>query len=139
MSDTGHDDSEPTTDTDTATDTTDDTDCSRCDDDMVPVPEGPFWRGCDPSRFDACDPATLPYHEVWLDAFEIDRFEVTQGQYLRCYEAGVCPENTVVSPDHHLFTCRPTDSEPLRLPAVCVSWDGALNRNALIADQCVPV
>ena len=56
---------------------------------MVYVPAGAFWMGSDES-----DPhATAdekPLHQVTLDAFWIDRTEVTNGQYRRCVDDGAC-------------------------------------------------
>ena len=36
------------------------------------------------------DPSTSPEHEVYLDAFWIDKYEVTNLQYAACVESGVC-------------------------------------------------
>jgi serine/threonine protein kinase/formylglycine-generating enzyme required for sulfatase activity len=55
---------------------------------LVYVAEGPFWMGAtedDPGGDDA-----RPQHEVYLDAFWIDRTEVTNAQYGRCVSAGAC-------------------------------------------------
>jgi serine/threonine-protein kinase len=52
---------------------------------MVYVPAGKFWmgsvRGEDSER---------PQHEVYLDAFWIDRTEVSNSQYKRCVDNGKC-------------------------------------------------
>ncbi len=61
----------------------------------VEVPAGSFWMGCnncagsavnDPS----CGSNEHPYHEVYLDAYQIDRTEVTAAQYLACKSSGGC-------------------------------------------------
>jgi formylglycine-generating enzyme required for sulfatase activity len=52
---------------------------------MVYVPEGKFTMGSE-SVF----PDERPVHAVYLDGFWIDRTEVTNAQYRRCVEAGVC-------------------------------------------------
>lgn len=44
---------------------------------MVSVPAGNFWMG----KNQALDPADGPVHEVYVDAFWIDRFETTAGQF----------------------------------------------------------
>ena len=64
---------------------------------LVYVPEGDFLMGSDeirtplngeqsPSYYD-----NHPQHSVFLDAFWIDKFEVTNGQYGMCVSAGNCP------------------------------------------------
>ncbi len=58
-------------------------------DDMVLVPEGSFWMGCHP-KDDACENDEHPYHEVSLDAYYIDRTEVTPAQYRHCVRRGGC-------------------------------------------------
>ena len=47
-------------------------------DDMVLIPEGEFKMGGD---FELDEPSERPAHTVFLDAFYIDRFEVTQRQF----------------------------------------------------------
>ena len=50
---------------------------------MVPVPGGAFLMGSDPKVDRAAGPQELPQRPVSLDAFEIDRYEVTNVHYLR--------------------------------------------------------
>lgn len=58
-------------------------------DDMVLVPAGPFLAGCDPAQ--GCDPKHGgPLRTEVLEAFEIDRTEVTLGAYRMCWSAGPC-------------------------------------------------
>jgi formylglycine-generating enzyme len=49
---------------------------------MVPIPEGNFWMGCDPNHNGgySCYSETLPLHQVYLDAYSIDKYEVTNDQ-----------------------------------------------------------
>ena len=56
---------------------------------MVYVPAGKFWMGSDDSDPDA-EANEKPQHEVYLDAFWIDRTEVTNGQYQLCVADGAC-------------------------------------------------
>ncbi len=52
---------------------------------MVLVPAGEFVMGSDSNQ-----EAAKPAHTVYLDSFYIDQFEVTNGDYQACAEAGVC-------------------------------------------------
>lgn len=65
---------------------------------MVEVPAGPFFMGCDRNN-----PAEGPCSEAWspnyldepvrvvqLDAFKIDKYEVTNREYRACVQAGAC-------------------------------------------------
>lgn len=65
---------------------------SRPLDDVVQVPAGEFVAGCnrDHRRFRSCDLDDRPMGRAVVAAFEIDRLEVTIGEYMRCYSAGPC-------------------------------------------------
>jgi formylglycine-generating enzyme required for sulfatase activity len=52
---------------------------------MVYVPEGEFIMGSDDGYDDE-----MPVHQVFLDAFWIDRTEVTNAMYAKCVQAGSC-------------------------------------------------
>lgn len=67
--------------------------CSGCGDEcgsMVVVPAGSFKQGCSETLEYYCQKAAGPYHYVALNAFEIDKFEVTVGMYKKCVDAGIC-------------------------------------------------
>ena len=90
-------------------------------DGMVQVPAGPFCMGCDPATDASCISDELPAHEVFVSAFEIDRLEVTQGQWQDCIDAGACPV-----PDDTLTCVNKWD--PVMLtdhPVVCVDFDAS--------------
>ncbi|MCX5866749.1 MAG: SUMF1/EgtB/PvdO family nonheme iron enzyme [Proteobacteria bacterium] len=80
---------------------------------LILIPAGEFMMGCkgagfnqnrnnqqqdrrdnlDPGYADRqCQEDENPYHRVWLDAYYIDKFEVTLDHYARCARAGKCPE-----------------------------------------------
>ena len=54
---------------------------------MVFVPAGEFTMG---SPVGEGDPDEQPEHTVYLDAFWIDKTEVTNAMYKKCYDAGFC-------------------------------------------------
>jgi formylglycine-generating enzyme required for sulfatase activity len=63
---------------------------------MVYIPGGEFWMGCDrqnPYEYQ-CSYNIFHYDEpvrrVQIDTFEIDKYEVTNQEYLECMNAGVC-------------------------------------------------
>jgi eukaryotic-like serine/threonine-protein kinase len=103
---------------------------------MVLVPDGPFTMGIDVDKFLAecqkhvypqgCQSCTefysttlrmaIPPHEVTLEAFYIDQYEVTNAQYRTCVKAGVCEppgNNELYNPvlENH--------------PVSCVTWEQA--------------
>ena len=64
-------------------------------DGMMLVPQGTFWMGCKEGQdtdelTGPCPVEELPFREVTLDAFWIDKMEVTKGEYRKCMDAGVC-------------------------------------------------
>jgi formylglycine-generating enzyme required for sulfatase activity len=57
---------------------------------MVPIPAGEFWMGCYDKTDKQCQPDEKPGRLTYLDAFLIDRTEVTVEQYKKCVDAGRC-------------------------------------------------
>ena len=57
---------------------------------MARVPAGEFWMGCNPKVDSECGADEKPGRKVRLDAFVIDKTEVTVDQYGRCVQAGRC-------------------------------------------------
>lgn len=80
---------------------------------MALVPAGGFTMG---TNAPSADTQQKPAHEVFVDAFEIDRNEVTAGDYKKCIEAGVCGKITsrepeLISDEKYFATFK--DDEPI--------------------------
>jgi len=60
----------------------------NCGDEVL-IPASSFWMGCN-EAVDDCYSDEYPYHEVYLDAYYIDRTEVTAAAYESCVTAGGC-------------------------------------------------
>ena len=56
---------------------------------MAPVPAGTFNMGCVPGD-SACDGNEKPRHEVYLDLYYMDVYEVTVARYEACVKASKC-------------------------------------------------
>jgi formylglycine-generating enzyme required for sulfatase activity len=85
---------------------------------MVYVPAGPFTMGNDHG-----DSPERPAHTVTLDAFWIDKYEVTNAQYRACVAAGACHPATEC--DWGQPTYDAVDKG--NYPVVCVNWQDAQN------------
>jgi formylglycine-generating enzyme required for sulfatase activity len=65
-------------------------------DGMVRIPAGAFLRGCSPNDRHCYD-NERPESFIHLDAFYVDRMEVTVASYRRCVEAGACSDEALDS------------------------------------------
>jgi formylglycine-generating enzyme required for sulfatase activity len=90
---------------------------------MLLIPAGPFWMGCDPANDAECTDSEKPLHTVNLDAYYIDKYEVTNALYQACVDAGSCPPpwNTSSSTRSSYYG----DPDFALFPVVYVSWDEA--------------
>ena len=79
---------------------------------MVYVPAGEFIMGSDEGDSDE-----RPMHTVYLDAFYIDKTEVTNDQYRKCVEAGAC--------DTPRKTTYYDNADYAQHPVVYVTWNDA--------------
>lgn len=84
---------------------------------MVYVPAGTFMMGSGVDDPDAYE-IEQPQHEVRLDAFWLDRTEVSNAQYAMCIKEDACDASTIVNGDF--------ENED-KYPAVNVSWQDASN------------
>ena len=80
----------------------------------VEVPAGEFLMGSDPAIDPDAREDEFPQHLVYLDAYEIGRYEVTNGQYAQCVRAKVCEEPR----DQYFYSNREFAAHPV----VYVSW-----------------
>jgi formylglycine-generating enzyme required for sulfatase activity len=87
---------------------------------MVKIPAGEFLMGCD-KRAEPCDqPNALPLHRVYLDAYEFDKYEVTNREYRLCVQAGVCTAPRLFSsPKRRDYFLNPAYDY---YPVMYVSW-----------------
>ncbi len=83
---------------------------------MVYVPAGDFIMGSADSDVEP-EADTKPQHAVYLDAFWIDRAEVTNAAYSRCIAAGPCQSSALLVND-----ARPEHADH---PVQGVTWDMA--------------
>jgi formylglycine-generating enzyme required for sulfatase activity len=79
-------------------------------DGMVRVPAGKFLRGAKDAGEDE-----RPLRELELDAFDIDRTEVTAGAYAKCVEKGTCKAPACMEEDDEVESAADR-------PVVCVTW-----------------
>lgn len=105
---------------------------SSSEGDMVLVPAGEFWMGCNEEKVKDCTPDEGPYHEVYLDAFYIDKYEVTNAQYLQCLNAGKCSYPHFEDGNCYIWNgaqfvagTLPHKFRGSAQPVVCVDWEQA--------------
>lgn len=91
---------------------------------MVYIPAGTFQMGCNPNKNGVfgCPDDELPQHNVYLDAYYMDKYEVTNEQYRQCVAAGVCFLRQNDTMNHKNYATDPAYSN---YPVIAVSWSDA--------------
>jgi serine/threonine protein kinase len=88
---------------------------------MVLIPAGEFMMGCNETVDQQCYDHEKPSKEVYLDAFYIDKYEVTVAEYRRCGEAGKCSTQNLTPYD----SCNWNKAGRTNHPINCVDWNQA--------------
>lgn len=89
----------------------------------VYVPAGDFLMGSDKAKDNQADSNELPQHTVYLEAYWIDKYEVTNAQYARCLADSQCtPPHASSSYTHSSYY---GDSQFTDYPVIYVGWNQA--------------
>jgi eukaryotic-like serine/threonine-protein kinase len=87
---------------------------------MVLVPAGEFGMGCNSGTASCGVADRQPLHTVYLDAFWIDKYEVTNAMYFECVDDGICaPPLSNTSKSGRNYYGNPAYNN---YPVVWVSW-----------------
>ena len=88
------------------------------------IPAGSFQMGCDSSNpAESCNGDEQPLHTVMLDAYSIDKYEVTNARYKACVDAGGCePPQEASSYTRAVYFGNPEFAD---YPMIKVNWHQA--------------
>ncbi len=94
---------------------------------MVYVPSGEFQMGTEVPPPYSCDPSGIscPLHTVYIDAFFVDKYEVSNAQYAQCVDAGSCSPPVTNASNTRTFYYG--NSQYDGYPVVNISWYDAVN------------
>ncbi|MDD5222456.1 MAG: formylglycine-generating enzyme family protein [bacterium] len=92
--------------------------------DMAYIPTGEFMMGCNSSVDNQCGDDGKPYHQVTLDAYYIDKYEVTVAEYQKCVNTLKCDAPKSKSDNQY---CNWGYSDRGNHPVNCVDWHDANN------------
>ena len=88
---------------------------------MIPVPAGEFRMGSETGQSDE-----RPPRDVWIDAFQIDRFEVSVSEYADCVREGGCGRpysgGAAFVMDFESTFCNWGNPQRQNHPMNCVNW-----------------
>jgi len=88
----------------------------------VLIPAGDFQMGCSPDD-NECQYIEQPLHTVSLDAYRIDKYEVTNARYKECVDAGACtPPHGTESVSHFIYYDSAAFAD---FPVINVDWSQA--------------
>ena len=101
------------------------------------IPAGPFQMGCDQNNpTEPCRPDERPLHTVNLNAYYIDKYEVTTARYKACADAGICRlPRTRTSETRPFYYGNPIYAD---YPVLHVSWSDAGRFCAWEGSGCQP-
>jgi len=86
---------------------------------MILIPAGEFMMGCNEAVDPQCSGDEKPYHRVYLDAYYMDKHEVTVAEYRKCVNAGGCKDPVTGQ------YCNWGQSGREGHPINCVDWNQA--------------
>lgn len=93
--------------------------------DMVLIPQGYAWMGCNENVETDCPAAELPYLEISTKAYYIDKYEVTVADFQKCIKAKKCGDEAfsyeTVKGNPYCNLGAGKDNHPMN----CVSYFGA--------------
>lgn len=93
---------------------------------MVRITGGKFWMGCNTDLDKACATDEQPPHEVDLDNFAIDKYEVPMHHYKGCVDSGICAAPIAHDPAHAVYKdCLWGRADVSQHPVNCVNWGQA--------------
>ncbi|MBN2497907.1 MAG: formylglycine-generating enzyme family protein [Deltaproteobacteria bacterium] len=99
---------------------------------LIPIPAGWFWMGCGPEQRASCEDEEWPGRMVYLQAFSIERAEVSVAQYAACVAAGACSARGLSLPRHFaedradvMDQCNWAQPGREMHPVNCISWPQA--------------
>jgi len=88
---------------------------------MVAIPAGDFFMGCNEAVDQQCNNDEKPGRQVYLDAFSIDKYGVTVADYRQCVEAGGCSLDGLTQ----YYSCNWNERGRVNHPITCVDWNQA--------------
>jgi formylglycine-generating enzyme required for sulfatase activity len=86
---------------------------------LIEVPAGDFWMGCNSAVDTECDTRENPYHVVTVPTFVIDKIELTASEYKACVTTGGCTAARTDSGCN--FGVSGKEDHPIN----CVDWNQA--------------
>ncbi len=90
---------------------------------MCLIPEGHFQMGCDVNKGQKCSGDEHPIRKIFLDAFLLDKSEVTVSEYIECMRAS---KRGCTPPENNNAECNFGEKGNKRThPVNCVSWKQA--------------